>query len=290
MGNIGSIEKVMVFGILVIIVTILGIAFYSATKVDNDLTANQMDAGGQDPVVLLDGPGTVEPPIGDRNQPTSQKPVVRDVRPGSTIEGTLNDPAGHGSGDYGGGNGMVALNSTLPQNTMQDRGRNQGGDRNQGIERNRSSDIVRESPVVQPKPKKGPETYTVKKGDSFMSIARAVFGDERKFKLLMEANPDVDPMSLQIGQKLTIPEMANAKTNKAERKTSRPSVVGGQEVGNPISSDQYVVKSGDTLASISLAIYGTSKKWKKIYEANRTVISNPDVLSVGDVLRLPPKN
>jgi LysM repeat protein len=44
------------------------------------------------------------------------------------------------------------------------------------------------------------------------------------------------------------------------------------------------VKSGDTLSSIA-ADHGVS--WKKLYKVNKGTISNPNMIQVGQVLKLP---
>lgn len=52
-------------------------------------------------------------------------------------------------------------------------------------------------------------------------------------------------------------------------------------------SRSYVVKSGDTLASISRKFYKTSKRWKKIRDANADKIDDPQDLKVGETLTIP---
>jgi polar amino acid transport system substrate-binding protein len=49
----------------------------------------------------------------------------------------------------------------------------------------------------------------------------------------------------------------------------------------------YTVTSGDTLAEISIRAYGTSRKYKTIFETNRKVLKNAATLEVGDRLLLP---
>lgn len=49
----------------------------------------------------------------------------------------------------------------------------------------------------------------------------------------------------------------------------------------------YVVKDGDTLASISRKFYKTSKRWKEILEANKKKIDDPDNLKAGASLTIP---
>lgn len=49
----------------------------------------------------------------------------------------------------------------------------------------------------------------------------------------------------------------------------------------------YVVREGDTLASISRKFYKSSGRWKKIRDANRSVIDNPAKLKPGMTLTIP---
>lgn len=53
----------------------------------------------------------------------------------------------------------------------------------------------------------GQRTYTVKSGDSLMSIARQFYNDASKYKLIQEANNIEDPNHIVVGQKLVIPEI-----------------------------------------------------------------------------------
>ena len=49
----------------------------------------------------------------------------------------------------------------------------------------------------------------------------------------------------------------------------------------------YTVRSGDSLSRISEDYYGTSADWGSIYEANRSKISNPNDIYVGERLTIP---
>lgn len=49
----------------------------------------------------------------------------------------------------------------------------------------------------------------------------------------------------------------------------------------------YTVERNDTLQKISIKVYGTSKKWKKIFEANKDKIKTPDRIYAGQVLKIP---
>jgi nucleoid-associated protein YgaU len=49
----------------------------------------------------------------------------------------------------------------------------------------------------------------------------------------------------------------------------------------------YVVAKGDSLSKIAQRAYGDGKKWRKIYEANKDVIKDPDLIYPGQSLRIP---
>lgn len=53
------------------------------------------------------------------------------------------------------------------------------------------------------------------------------------------------------------------------------------------ATDTYTVKSGDSLSKIAKQFYGDAMQYKKIYEANRDQISNPDLIQPGWVLKIP---
>jgi nucleoid-associated protein YgaU len=49
----------------------------------------------------------------------------------------------------------------------------------------------------------------------------------------------------------------------------------------------YTVKSGDSLWKIAQNLYGDGNKYNQIFEANKEVIKNPDLIFPGQVLRIP---
>ena len=51
----------------------------------------------------------------------------------------------------------------------------------------------------------------------------------------------------------------------------------------------YTVVKGDTLSKISKEQYGDANKYQKIFEANKPMLSNPDKIYPGQVLRIPPQ-
>lgn len=51
--------------------------------------------------------------------------------------------------------------------------------------------------------------------------------------------------------------------------------------------ERYTVQKGDTLQKISQKFYGTSRKWTKIYEANKEILKGPDKIYSGQVIGIP---
>ena len=49
----------------------------------------------------------------------------------------------------------------------------------------------------------------------------------------------------------------------------------------------YVVKKGDSLATISRQVYGDTNQWHRIQQANPIVLKNPELVHPGLVLRIP---
>ena len=50
----------------------------------------------------------------------------------------------------------------------------------------------------------------------------------------------------------------------------------------------YTVKKGDSLSKIAKAHYGSYRDYMKIFEANRPLLTDPDRIYPGQVLRIPP--
>jgi nucleoid-associated protein YgaU len=47
------------------------------------------------------------------------------------------------------------------------------------------------------------------------------------------------------------------------------------------------VQPGDTLSKISKQFYGNANAYMKIFEANRDQLKDPDLIKVGQTLRIP---
>ena len=54
-----------------------------------------------------------------------------------------------------------------------------------------------------------------------------------------------------------------------------------------IKIEYYVIEKGDTLSAIAKRYYGDFKLYPRIFEANREVIKDPDLIFVGQKIRIP---
>lgn len=104
--------------------------------------------------------------------------------------------------------------------------------------------------------------YKVQKGDTMMLIAFYKYGDYGMWKKIRNLNPGLDPNNLKPGQLI--------KFEQPEKKFV------WSHNGKP-----YLIKNGDTLGMISKDKYGTPTKWKDLYENNRPMIKNPNLIFAG---------
>lgn len=105
--------------------------------------------------------------------------------------------------------------------------------------------------------------YTVQKGETLMQIAFKLYGDIGKWKELKQLNHTTS--ALRAGMKI--------KYNAPDK----------EFVWNP-EGTPYLIKTGETLGIISNNVYQTPKKWKKIWENNKPLIKNPNVIFAGFTL------
>ncbi len=54
-----------------------------------------------------------------------------------------------------------------------------------------------------------------------------------------------------------------------------------------VESKFYTVKKGDSLSKISKEMYGDPMQYHKIFEANKPMLKDPDLIYPGQVLRIP---
>ena len=120
--------------------------------------------------------------------------------------------------------------------------------------------------LALPTPAVGGNEYVIASGDNFWTIGRK-FGVSAK--QIEQANPNVVPTRMKIGQKINIPAAAPAAT-------SAPTAV--PEAGD---ASTYTVKSGDTLGHIAL------RHKVKIAELKALNGLGTDLIRIGQKIKLP---
>jgi nucleoid-associated protein YgaU len=61
----------------------------------------------------------------------------------------------------------------------------------------------------------------------------------------------------------------------------------GEEQDKWSSEQLHEVKKGDTLSKIAEQYYGDASLYMKIFEANRNILKDPNLIKVGQKLRIP---
>lgn len=74
------------------------------------------------------------------------------------------------------------------------------------------------------------------------------------------------------------------KKKETKKATSKPAAA---PKTNPKNKGTYVVKRGDTLWAIAKKYYGNGAQYPKIYNANRNIIKNPNLIYPGQKLVIP---
>ena len=87
-----------------------------------------------------------------------------------------------------------------------------------------------------------------------------------------------DFSNVQSGSSSTAPR-ADAPLN--------PSLADAPVAGTAGARRSYTVKAGDSLSKIAKAEYGDASQWRKIYEANKDAIKDPDLIYPGQTFTLP---
>ena len=83
------------------------------------------------------------------------------------------------------------------------------------------------------------------------------------------------------------PDFSNVKSGGSSTAPAAEPQADGDSSPPLLSADTYVVVEGDSLSRIAQRRYGDGRKWPRIYEANRDVIKDPDLIYPGQRLRMP---
>ena len=127
---------------------------------------------------------------------------------------------------------------------------------------------------------------------------------QEAMKEIAATTPGVSGLSAQVsGKVITLKgeadsrEAANLVMSKIDQAVKADNIVNTIEVKKapapepepePVVEERtYVVVSGDTLGAISKKYYGKASDYMKIFEANKDILDNPDLIKVGQKLRIP---
>ena len=124
--------------------------------------------------------------------------------------------------------------------------------------------------------------YVVKEGDKgFWGVAKAVYGDGTLWQAIRQANPDIEPTRLRVGQTVLYPPRSAARGAG----TARRAAAGAVEYED--GARKYVVRQGDTggFWAIAKEVYGDGVYYPVIEEANPDV--DPRKLRPGQKINVP---
>jgi len=163
------------------------------------------------------------------------------------------------------------------------------------------------APPVRPASRPAPSftEYEVRDGDTLSGIAKRLTPG-RSWTHIARANPDIDPNLIKANTVLRIPVAVAVVLDDAVRRPVGRAVVGTRTDGTrtdgttasrtpvvPVSppsaggATTYVVRRGDSLSRIAARTLGSGKHWRKVFDANRNLLSDPDHVREGMTLRIP---
>ncbi|MFG0333136.1 MAG: LysM peptidoglycan-binding domain-containing protein, partial [Maioricimonas sp. JB049] len=155
---------------------------------------------------------------------------------------------------------------------------------------------------IDPAPATGSETvdvHVVQQNENFWTISRKWYGRGAYFSALAAYNSEriPDPRKMRPGMKVLIPQLdvlvsryPKLVANLPRAATSIPSQQLRADYGffvDPAGHPRYRIGKNDTLTEIARRHLGRSSRWVQIYGMNGDVLSSPEHLKIGTVLRLP---
>ena len=179
----------------------------------------------------------------------------------------------NGSNSNGGNNQNDGSNSNSGNN--QNDGSNSNGGSSSGSGDSAGSGSTAEDSVVISAGTIQTMTYTVQPGDTLSKIAKKFLGSASEWRRIYQDNEAIikNPNIIRVGQKLVI-NLSGKTTTVSSNATA-------------INANTYVVQPGDNLWKIAKKVYGQGFVWRKIFDANSNVVSNPGNIHVGQVLLIP---
>lgn len=92
---------------------------------------------------------------------------------------------------------------------------------------------------------------------------------------------------------LAVPETEEKQEKAADGNSQSPAsepkkgAAANAQENEDSTVQEYTIQSGDTLSAIARQFYGDAGKYMIIFEANRDILSDPDTIYPGQVIRIP---
>ena len=83
------------------------------------------------------------------------------------------------------------------------------------------------------------------------------------------------------------PDFSNVQSGGSSTAPAATPPAAPEPVATSGSGKTYVVVNGDSLSKIAKREYGDASKWRRIYEANKDLIKDPDLIYPGQELKVP---
>lgn len=114
---------------------------------------------------------------------------------------------------------------------------------------------------------------------------------------VQQQNLDIKNLKVKYNGTTDTAEISGVAKTQADREKAIIAVGNVQYVAKVVDSisieedapesTMYEVKAGDSLSKIAKEVYGNANEYMKIFEANQPMLSDPDKIYVGQVLRIP---
>lgn len=143
------------------------------------------------------------------------------------------------------------------------------------------------------------DVHVVQQNENFWTISRRWYGRGAYFSALAAYNSEriPDPRKMRPGMKVLIPQLdvlvsryPELVSNLPRSATSIPQQPSYSNSGfflDSAGNPRYRIGKNDTLTEIARRHLGRSSRWIQIYGMNGDVLSSPEHLKIGTVLRLP---
>ncbi len=137
--------------------------------------------------------------------------------------------------------------------------------------------------------------------DFVKDIGNKIFSQEDEApekikKHIEESNPGIKDLDIQFNDG-TVSMFGEAESAEAMEKAvlmagniQGVSDVAADNLSSPPAAQKveyYTIVKGDTLSAIAKRHYGDASQYPRIFEANREVIKDPDLIFVGQKIRIP---